>query len=330
MEYRKFGNTDLLVSVIGFGAWGIGGPAMAGTTPIGWGTVDDDVSLHALQQSRELGITFYDTADFYGLGRSEELIGRAFGNRPDVVVATKVGHRLGEERGIVLDYSRRHIIQACEASLKRLRRERIDFYQLHSAKVAHLQTGEPVEAMQQLQRDGKIRFWGVSLNTFHPGPEVEFLLDRRLGHGFQVVLNILNQRALPFVKKAAESGYGIIARMPLQFGLLTGKFTSATRFAPDDHRSFRLPPAFLERAEGVLPEVWAVAERLKIDPVRLAIGFCTSIAEVSTVIPGIRTADQARQNAAAVCPISGEARAELERLYRDRLFPLVEFMERLG
>src|SRR5512137_1448261 len=126
MEYRTFGSTSLRVSVVGFGGWAIGGPATAGGVPIGWGETDDATSLRAIGRARALGVTFFDTADFYGFGHSEELIGRALGNAADVVIATKVGQRLAADGSVVHDYSRAHLTRACEASLRRLRRETID------------------------------------------------------------------------------------------------------------------------------------------------------------------------------------------------------------
>ena len=133
MKYRRFGKTDLNISEIGFGTWAIGGPAMAGEIPIGWGDVDDRTSIKALKKALDLGINFYDTADFYGLGHSEELLGKLWSNRKDVIIATKVGHRLDADNNIFLDYSYDYIMKACEDSLNRLRRESIDFYQLHTS-----------------------------------------------------------------------------------------------------------------------------------------------------------------------------------------------------
>jgi aryl-alcohol dehydrogenase-like predicted oxidoreductase len=205
MEYRSFGQTDLKVSTIGFGAWGIGGGSMAGELPIGWGATDDAVSRQALQRAFELGINFYDTADFYGFGHSETLIGEVFGNRSDVIIASKAGHRLDNEGNIFMDYSADYIRGACEKSLIRLRREAIDFFQLHTAKVTDLQNSDLVETMEKLVEEGKIRYWGVSLNTFNPEPEAEFLLDRQRGYGFQLVLNILNQTAVPWLERMASA-----------------------------------------------------------------------------------------------------------------------------
>ena len=330
MERRPFGKTGMNVSVIGFGAWGIGGSAMAGTIPIGWGDVDDTVSTRALLRGVQRGMNFVDTADFYGVGHSESLIGATLGNRQDIIVATKVGHSLNTDGSISTDYSRDYIIRACEASLKRLRRDRIDYYQLHSARVSHLQEGECIEAMELLQGQGKIRCWGISLNTFHPEPEAEYLMHRNLGSGFQLVLNIVNQRAVPLLLRAREKGYGVIARMPLQFGLLAGKFTPHTLFEKNDHRSFRLTPAILECALRDLGDVWRMAERLGLSRVSLSLSFCLSFPEVSTVIPGIKTPQQAEENTSGVVRLSADDLKTLQRLYSTKLRTIVDQMEHQG
>lgn len=329
MEYRQFGKTDLRVSVVGFGAWGIGGPAMVGSTPIGWGDVDDGVSKQALLKAKECGVNFFDTADFYGLGHSEELIGEVFGNSSDVIVATKVGHRATEEGTIALDYSKKYIRSACEKSLRRLRREPIDYYQLHSARMIHLQQGECIEAMEELKKEGKIRYWGVSLNTFHPAPESDFLLERNLADGFQLVFNIINQRARNVIEKAAASGYGVIARMPLQFGLLTGRLTKGTAFSYNDHRSFRLTKEILDNAIDALHDVWQLSHEKNISPTTLAISFCVSVPEISTVIPGIKTPKQAEENTIIV-PLSFEEMKRITALYPHRFESIVSLMEKQG
>lgn len=328
MEYRSFGTTDLKVSAVGFGAWGIGGAAMAGDLPIGWGTTEDKTSIAALHRSYERGINFYDTADFYGLGRSETLIGEAFGNRPDVIIGTKVGHRLSREGTIYTDYSSRHIRQACEKSLIRLRRDTIDFYQLHTARVKDLKAQECVEAMESLIRDGKIRYWGISLNTFHPGPEAEYVLAQKIGSGFQLVLNMINQNAVPLLSNMTSAGYGIIARMPLQFGLLTGKFDAATRFASNDHRSFRLAPEVLHRTLSALESNWALCEKYGISKTELALSFVLSFPEVSTVIPGIKNPRQADLNTNKIVKLDPADREWLQQLFetqfRQHLMPVLE------
>jgi len=328
METRPFGATDLRVSVVGFGAWAIGGPATSGAQPIGWGHSDDAESETALRRALELGIRFVDTADIYGLGHSEELVGRVVGNRPDVVVATKVGQLRAADGSAAVDYSAAYILDACDRSLARLRRERIDFYQLHSARVAHLRQGECLEAMERLVSAGKVRYWGLSLNTFRPAPEAEFLMERRLGHGFQLVLNVVNQRAAPIVEQAAALGYGVIARMPLQFGLLTGKLTPQTRFAPDDHRSFRLTPALLRDAIPALAPFWELADARRANPTALSLGFAAGLPGVSTVIPGIRTPQQAEENSAPLPTLDAAERQRLRLLGESELDALVDRMER--
>lgn len=323
MNYRKFGNTDLLVSEIGFGAWAIGGPAMAGDIPIGWGDVDDTISKKALLKARDQGINFIDTADFYGLGRSENLIGEVLSQDSESIIATKVGHRLDKEENIAMDYSKKHILSSCEASLRRLKRECIDFYQLHTAKVSDLENGESIEALERLKGEGKIRYWGVSLNTFDPHPEAEFLFTKNLGDGFQLVLNILNQEALPIIKKAALTGKGVIVRMPFQFGLLTGKFTKDTRFALDDHRKFRLPPDLLSKFIDALEQVWPLAEKYGISKTQLALSFILGYQGVSTVIPGIRTPEQAIQNTRKTVTLAKEDQVLLESLYLSEFKTLI-------
>lgn len=330
MEQRTFGSTNLRVSIVGFGAWAIGGPAMAGSTPIGWGEVDDKVSEQALRTAVDRGVNFVDTADFYGLGHSEELIGKVLGNRSEIIIATKVGHRLEQGGSIALDYSRGHILQACEASLRRLKRDTIDLYQLHSARLAHLETGECLEALERLQEAGKIRYWGLSLNTFHPQPEAEFMMERGLGHGFQLVLNMLNQRALPLLHKAASRGYGIIARMPLQFGLLSGKFTSSSVFTNNDHRAFRLTPEILAAGLNALEEVWPRAVRLGLSKASFSMSYVASYPEVSTIIPGIKTPEQALQNTSDIRPLEASDRNAIEALLQKSFGKIVEMMEQRG
>jgi aryl-alcohol dehydrogenase-like predicted oxidoreductase len=329
MQYRKFGNTELMVSEIGFGAWAIGGNARVGDVPIGWGVVDDETSKKAIHAALDAGINFFDTADFYGLGHSEAVLGEVLKDK-DVLVATKVGHRNIDEK-IVLDYSKSYIVKACEESLKRLRREAIDYYQLHSARMQHLQQGECIEAMELLKRQGKIRYWGLSLNTFHPDAEANFLIERNLGDGFQLVFNIINQKAIDVIKKAAAKGYGIIARMPLQFGLLTGKFSVDTRFEKDDHRSFRLTPEIIERTLKVLEEkVWPLANEEKINKTQLALSFILSFKEISTIIPGIRTSEHVVQNTTGLKQLKEETVDSLQSLAGTDWKPILELLEKQG
>lgn len=329
MNYRRFGKTDLQVSEVGFGAWAIGGAAKVGNTPIGWGGTDDNTSVKAIHAAIDAGINFFDTADFYGLGHSEELLGNALKERKDIIIATKVGHRSINEK-IVLDYSKDYIIKACEESLQRLQCDVIDYYQLHSARMPHLQEGECIEAMERLKQQGKIRYWGLSLNTFLPAPEADFLMENNQGDGFQLVFNLINQRALQVIKKAAAKGYGIIARMPLQFGLLTGKFSSSDRFENTDHRSFRLTEEIMEKSLQLLDEkVWPLGKNEGLSKTSLALSYILSFTEISTVIPGIRTAEQAEANTAGIKQLSTQNKSYLQQLSAE-WEPVMQLMEQRG
>ncbi len=329
MKQRKFGNTDLFVSEVGFGAWAIGGPVMAGNIPIGWGQVDDDVSRKAIYTALDRGINFFDTADFYGLGHSEELLGITLAKNNDVIIATKVGHELLPDGSINLNYSKKYIISACEKSLQRLKRDYIDFYQLHSARLLHLGQGECIDAMQSLQQQGKIRYWGISLNTFYPEPEAEFFVKNKLGHGFQLVLNIINQRAAKSVLNEAEAnGYGVIARMPLQFGLLTGKFSENTMFNANDHRSFRLPPDILIKSIYKLQPVFDRASKLNLTPTSYAINFILSFSSVSTAITGVKTVSQVIENTSNIGSLQQDEIAFLRSYYEEELATIVDEFEK--
>ncbi len=331
MNYRKFGNTDLIVSEIGFGTWAIGGAAFVGKIPIGWGPSDDAVSAAALHQALDAGINFFDTADFYGLGHSEELLGNILGNRKDVLIASKVGQKVGADSNIEIDYTKDYVIKACDASLKRLKRDHIDFHQLHVARMQHLENGECIEAMQQLQKQGKIRYWGISLITFHPFPEADFFLANQIGQGFQLVFNLINQRALPIIHQAAAKGYGIIARMPLQFGLLSGKIKPDTVFTADDHRSYRVVPPITEATLQVLKEqVWPLCEKYHTTASGLALSYILSYPEISTVIPGIRTPEHVGLNTDHLVTLEAADKQHLQNLYETHWLPVMEMMEKQG
>lgn len=331
MRYRKFGNTTLQVSEVGFGGWAIGGAANVGGVEIGWGPSDDGVSIDAIKASLSAGINFFDTADFYGLGHSETLLGKTLGNRQDVVVASKVGQKIGDDGKINIDYSKKHIIKACELSLGRLKRDTIDFHQLHVARMNHLQNGECIEAMQLLQQQGKIRYWGISLITFNPFPEADFFLKNNFGNGFQVVFNLINQKALPIMEQAAAKGYGIIARMPLQFGLLSGKINANSSFATDDHRSYRLVPHIIEAVIKVLKqEVWPLLQKYQTTEAGLALSYILSFNEVSVVIPGIRTPEHVALNTQHIVQLADSDKKMLQQLFNTHWQPVMEMMEKQG
>jgi aryl-alcohol dehydrogenase-like predicted oxidoreductase len=329
MEYRKFGNTDLLVSEIGFGAWAIGGGAIIGTTSIGWGDSDDSVSIKAIHASLDAGINFFDTADIYGLGHSEELLGKTIGQNKKAIIATKVGN-VSRNHQFTFDYSKGYILNACEQSLRRLQRDVIDYYQLHTARLSHLQQGDCIEAMQLLQQQGKIRHWGLSLNTFDPIPEASFLIENRLGNGFQLVLNLLNQKALDILPVAAENGYGIIARMPLQFGLLTGKFDEGATFSNNDHRKNRLTKQVIEAANSALQSVWDLCAKYNCSKIQLSLSYILSYREVSTIIPGIRTTEQAEQNTTGLFKLQPDDRLLIEELGKGNFVEVMKLIQQQG
>ena len=329
MQYRNFGNTGLMVSEIGFGAWAIGGAAMIGNTAIGWGTADDKTSTAAIHQSLNSGINFFDTADIYGLGHSEKLLGKILGKQKDIIIASKAGN-VSRFNKFTTDYSKQYIIEACEQSLVRLQRDYIDYYQLHTARLIHLQQGDCIEAMQRLQQQGKIRYWGISLNTFDPAPEADFFIQQNMGSGFQLVLNILNQIALPLLATAAEKGYGVIARMPLQFGLLTGKFDSGVSFSDDDHRKNRLTNEVVTAAKNALQPVWELCNKYQATKTQLALSYILSYPKVSTVIPGIRTTDHVISNTQGLFKLDAEDITLIEELGLHEFGKMMELIKQQG
>lgn len=329
MQYRKFGATDLNVSEIGFGAWAIGGGAMIGTTAIGWGDADDATSVKSIHAALDAGINFFDTADIYGLGHSEKMIGEEIGERTDVIIATKVGNVARNEQ-FSIDYSKEYILGACEASLKRLNRGVIDYYQLHTARLSHLQNGDCIEAMQQLQQQGKIRYWGLSLNTFEPTADAEFLMNNNLGNGFQLVLNVINQKALSLLQPAAAKGYGIIARMPLQFGLLTGKFDKQVNFSDNDHRKNRLTKEIIDATLAATEPVWKLCSKYNCTKTQLALSYILSYKEVSTIIPGIRTAEQVKLNSEGLFQLNNKDLQMIEQLGTASFIELMDLIRKQG
>jgi len=329
MQYRKFGNTDLVVSEIGFGAWAIGGGAMIGNTAIGWGDTDDSVSIKAIHAALDAGINFFDTADIYGLGHSEELLGKTIGNKKEIIIATKVGN-VSRNDQFTVDYSKEYILSACEASLKRLKRNVIDYYQLHSARMQHLQKGECIAAMQQLEQQGKIKYWGISLNTFDPLPEADFFLQSKIGNGFQLVLNLLNQKTLPLLKSSAENGYGIIVRMALQFGLLTGKFDKDVSFSANDHRKNRLTKEVIDASNNALNSVWALCKKYNCSKTQLALSYILSYPEISTIIAGIRTAEQVQLNTTGLFQLDRDDRSMIENLGATDFVQVMELIQKQG
>lgn len=297
MRTRQLGRTGIEVGEVGFGAWAIGGPWNMGGKPRGWSDVDDQTSLTALQAAQDAGITFYDTADCYGWGHSEEMIGQAFaGKRDRVVIATKFGNRVQDGQW-VKDYSPEHARRSIDASLKRLGTDYVDLYQLHSPPEDFVFTDELWEAMDEIVAAGKVRHYGVSVGPWEQGFAV---IIGNKAETVQVVFNILRREPAEggLLDKAQEAGVGIIARVPLGYGFLTGKFQKGHTFPPDDHRSAMGRGQIdrqIERVERLRP----IAEGRRQTMAQLALSWLLTHEPVGVVIPGAKTPEQVRDNAAA-------------------------------
>ncbi|HUP61445.1 MAG TPA: aldo/keto reductase [Thermoanaerobaculia bacterium] len=298
MQYRKLGKTNLTVSEIGFGAWAIGGRADAAGTPFGWGRTNDDESLATIRRARDLGVTFFDTADSYGFGRSESLLGIVLSKkRQDVVIATKVGVSRDTNGRLTKDFTRAHVSHAVDGSLKRLRTDYIDLYQLHNPTLDELRRDDIHEAMDRLQEAGKIRYWGVSITTLDEGVEI---INRGWGYSLQVLFNILNQApAKELFPLAKEKGYGIIARVPLASGLLSGKFRPDATFPAEDVRQNFLTPKRLEEVVPRVDEAKSIIGGASRSLAEAALQFVLAEDAVSTTIPGARNVRQVEMNVAA-------------------------------
>jgi aryl-alcohol dehydrogenase-like predicted oxidoreductase len=324
MEYRQLGRTDMKVSAISFGAWAIGGT---------WGPVDDEQSMRALHAAVDAGTNFVDTADVYGDGRSERLVARLRRERKGetIFVATKAGRRLPKQTPE--GYGRGNLTAWVERSLTNLEMDAVDLLQLHCPHPSVYDMPEVFGILEDMVRDGKIRHYGISVET------VDEAL-RGIRHDgvrtVQIIFNMLRQKpAEAFFAAAKARGVGILARVPLASGLLTGKLTKATTFAPDDHRSFNREGAAFDKGEtfsGVPYEVGLEAvERLRplvpqgATMSHLALRWTLMFDAVSCAIPGAKTPEQARGNAAAaeLPPLAPETMAAVKAVYDERLRPLV-------
>ncbi|HEX2911264.1 MAG TPA: aldo/keto reductase [Chloroflexia bacterium] len=311
MKYRTLGRTGLKVSELGFGSWAVGGNQHGNS----YGATDDTASLEAITVSCELGCNFFDTADVYGYGHSEEILGRGLsriGKLNEVIIATKVGANFSGGQ-TVIDFSARHIREAIDASLKRLGRDYIDLYQLHNPSRQFIIDGTVFEVLDELKAAGKIRYYGVSVHSVAEGMAC---LKQGKADTIQIVYNIFSllqsenpaEQLLPL---CLENNIGVIAREPLANGFLTGKQTTSTAYEPGDIRAswphnyrdhkVRLTRSlqFLEQPERTMAQA--------------ALRFVLDEPAVSTAIVGIKTAEQARENFAA-SDLPGFSRAEQERL----------------
>jgi aryl-alcohol dehydrogenase-like predicted oxidoreductase len=312
------------VSAISFGAWAIGGT---------WGPVDDEVSMRALHAAVDAGTSFVDTADVYGDGRSERLVARLRRERPGetILVATKAGRRLPKQTPD--GYSRENLNAWVDRSLKNLEMERVDLLQLHCPHPAVYDRPEVFGILDDMVKAGKVRWYGISVETVDEAlrgirqPGVQTV---------QIIFNMLRHKpAEAFFDAALARGVGVLARVPLASGLLTGKMTRDTSFARDDHRSFNREGRAFDKGEtfsGVPFETGleVVDELRGLVPAgatlaQLALRWTLMFEAVTCAIPGAKTPEQARANAAAadLPPLSPETMQAVRRVYDERLRPLV-------
>ncbi|MEV0534217.1 aldo/keto reductase [Kitasatospora sp. NPDC050463] len=323
MEQRALGRTGRLVSVVGLGTWQLGAD---------WGDVREEDALDVLDTSVEAGVTLFDTADVYGDGRSEQLIGRYLKGRPDaeVFVATKFGRRV-EQRPE--HYNLDNFRAWSDRSRSNLGVDRLDLVQLHCPPTPVYATDEVFDALDTLVAEERIAAYGVSVETC---AQALTAIARPGVASVQIILNAFRLKPLELVlPAAAAAGVGILARVPLASGLLSGRYTAQTAFAADDHRSYnRHGEAFdqgetfsgVDYATGVeaASEFAALAPQ-GATPAQTALRWIIQQPGVTTVIPGARNPGQARANAAAAAlpPLSATTLAAVQGLYDRRIRPQV-------
>jgi aryl-alcohol dehydrogenase-like predicted oxidoreductase len=324
MEQRLFGRTGIDVSAIGFGAWAIGGS---------WGEVSEDAARATLNAALDAGMTFIDTADVYGDGRSERLIRSVLAERdgPRPFVATKAGRRLSPH--VADGYNADNLRAFVDRSRTNLGVDTLDLLQLHCPPTEVYYRPEVFAALDELVQAGSIARYGVSVEKVEEGLKaIEY-------HGVasvQIIYNIFRQRpAALFLAEAQRRGVAVIARVPLASGLLTGKMSRDTQFAADDHRAFNRHGEAFDVGETFAGVPYEVALDA-VDALRpLVPGGATMAAfalrwilmneAVSVAIPGAKNPDQAKANAAALdlAPLSPTVMAAIRAIYDDRIKPHV-------
>ena len=324
MKHRKFGHTGRSVSEIGFGAWAIGGS---------WGEVSEGDAHAALHAALDAGADFIDTADVYGDGRSERIIAEVLKTRggPRPFVATKAGRRLSPH--VAEGYNAENLTAFVDRSLRNLETDCLDLVQLHCPPTDVYYRPEVFEAMEALVQAGKIRHYGVSVEKVE---EALKAIEYPGVVSVQIIYNIFRQRpAGLFFREAKARDIAVIVRVPLASGLLTGKMTAATAFAPDDHRAFNRNGEAFDKGETFAGVPYDLALEV-VDEIRALVPQGLPMAQfalrwilmeeaVSVVIPGAKTAAQATANAQAadLAPLPPEVMAELRRLYQARIAPHV-------
>ena len=323
MKYRKLGKTQYDVSVVSFGAWAIGGA---------WGQVDDAPSMAALERALDRGINFFDTADVYGDGHSERLLANLRKKRSDPFhVATKIGRRSNPH--VASAYSRENLTAYTERCLKNLGTDALDLVQLHCPPTDVYYMPEVFDVLDDLVKAGKLRHYGVSVERVE---EALKAIEYPNVATVQIIFNVFRQRPIDaFFPKAQEKNIGILARLPLSSGMLTGKLRANTRFAPDDHREFNRHGAAFDRGEtfsGVDYDLGlaAVEELRALVPSGLtmsefALAWILSFDAVSCAIPGGRNPDQVDENARAgdAPALPSEVMQKVRAIYERRIQPQV-------
>ncbi len=306
------------VSAVSFGAWAIGG---------NWGTPDDEASMRALHAAIDAGVNFIDTADVYGDGRSERLVARLRRERPNdpIAVATKAGRRLPQQTAE--GYSRENLSAWVERSRQNLQMDSLDLLQLHCPPTALYGRRDVFDLLDELVDAKKIRYYGVSVEYVE---EALAAIRHPRVQTVQIIFNMFRLKpAERFFAAARECQVGILARVPLASGLLTGKLRRDTVFAPDDHRNFNREGQAFDKGEtlsGVPYEAGlAAVERLRVLVPRgttlaqLALRWILMFDAVTCAIPGARTAEQARENAAAgsLPPLDASTMTAVQQVYDD-------------
>lgn len=326
MEQRTLGRTGRPVSVIGLGTWQLGAD---------WGDVSESDARTVLEASAEHGVTFFDTADSYGDGRSERIIGQFLAAHPDagLTVATKMGRRVEQ---VPENYTAENFRGWVDRSRRNLGTERLDLVQLHGPPSAVIEDDATYDALDALVADGSIAAYGVSVETCD---QALAAIARPGVASIQIILNALRLKPLDRVLPAAsQAGVGIIARVPLASGLLSGRYSASTTFAPDDHRSYNRDGSAFDVGETFSGVPWEdglaaaaafseLVERLpgSPTPAQAALAWCWQQPGVTTVIPGARNPEQAVTNAEAglVPPLGAEFLDGVRALYDERIRELV-------
>lgn len=322
MEKRVLGRTQQQVSVIGQGCWQLGAD---------WGTVEEGDAMAILHAAADSGVTFFDTADGYGDGRSEQLVGRLLKERPEVMVATKMGRRADPfvAEAFTLEAFRGWI----DRSRRNLGVDTLDLIQLHCPPTSVYGDDRVYDALDTLVAEERVAAYGVSVETVE---EALTAMERPGVASVQIILNIFRRKPLEQVLPTAiERGIGIIARVPLASGMLSGRYDASTTFAADDHRNFNIRGAAFDVGEtfsGVPYDVGIAAaqEVAALTPegmttAQLALRWIIDQPGVSSVIPGASSVEQARANAAAASfdPLDATVQDALEAIYDERIRPHV-------